>query len=81
MSDEISKSKNVHEDYRLKIIEEIRLINEDAGKTKVDLNKHMEEYKATFQNNVFFMDKTDGQMRNFERDVESFKAFMDGKIE
>jgi lipoate-protein ligase A len=60
LNDELNKNKVVHEDFRKKMILEISKTNAEAAKTKSELQKHMDEYKSTFINNEFYMDKSNG---------------------
>jgi hypothetical protein len=57
LSDELTKNKSVHEDFRKKMINELSKSNSDIARMRMDLNKHVDEYKATFLNNEFYMDK------------------------
>lgn len=41
----------------------------------------MEEYKSTFLNNEFFMDKSNSQMKAIEKNLESLRAYLDTKLE
>jgi len=60
LNDELNKNKVVHEEFRKKMILEISKTNAEAAKTKSELQKHMDEYKSTFINNEFYMDKSNG---------------------
>ena len=81
LGDELTKGKQVHEDFRKKIINEIGKTNQTVADMKVDINKHMEEYQATFLNNEFFMDKSNAQMKIFEKTLEQTRAYTEGKFE
>ena len=50
-----------------KILDEIGKINSEHAFTKGDLAKHMNDYKSTFLNNEFFMDKCNGELKKFEK--------------
>jgi hypothetical protein len=39
------------------MINELSKSNSDIARMRMDLGKHMDEYKATFLNNEFYMDK------------------------
>lgn len=41
----------------------------------------MDEYKSTFINNEFYMDKSNSQMRIIEKSLEQLRAYLDGKME
>ena len=36
---------------------------------------------STFKRNEFHMTKTDGEIKNCEKKLETYKAYIDGKIE
>ena len=46
-----NKAKHVHEDYRKKMIEEVSKLKMDQSSTQTELQRHMQEYQSTFQNN------------------------------
>ena len=57
LSDELTKNKSIHEDFRKKMINEISKTNSEVARMRMDLGKHVDEYKAAFMNNEFYMDK------------------------
>ena len=46
-----------------------------------ELSRHIEEYKAAFMNNEFYMDKNNSQMVNIEKSHEQLKEYVDGRFE
>lgn len=81
ISDELVKNRGVHDDYRRRIFEELTKANSEHAATKAELHKHLNDYTATFTNNEFFMDKCNSQMRTFESNLASLKAYLDSKVE
>lgn len=81
LTTQLQKNQHMHEDYKRGILEEISRINADAAFTKGDLAKHMNDYKSTFINNQFFMDKTNGELKKFEKKVDSLRIYLDSKVE
>lgn len=81
LNDELRKSRNVHDDFRRKILEEITSTNREVAEVKTNLHLHQGEYQASIMNNQFFMDKNATQMVKIEKTVEHLKTFMDSKIE
>lgn len=71
----------MHEDYKKGILEEIGRINAEHAFTKGDLAKHMNDYKSTFLNNEFFMDKCNNELKKFEKKVDSLRIYLDSKVE
>lgn len=54
---EMNKNRQIHEDHRKKMLEELSGLKMDQAGTKTELTRHMTEYTSTFTNNEFFMDK------------------------
>ena len=81
LSDELNKNKQVAEEFRKKMIMEISKTNAEAAKIKSSLTQHMEDYKSTFINNEFYMDKSSNELRAIEKRHEQLRAYMDGKLE
>lgn len=48
---------------------------------KIDLEKHVEEYKANLMQMNFFQDKNESGMKNILQKTENLKVYLDGKIE
>lgn len=63
------------------MIEEISKCNSQIAMNKQVVGKHMEDYKSTFTNNQFFMDKSSQQLKGVQVNLESLKAYLDSKIE
>lgn len=70
LSDELTKSKSIHEEFRKKMINEISKTNSEQARMRQGLNQHVDEYKAAFLNNEFYMDKNNAQMMKNEKYVE-----------
>ena len=41
----------------------------------------MQDYKSTFLNNEFFMDKCNGQLGKVEKSLDQLKTYFDTKLE
>ena len=52
------------------MINEISKTNSEVARMRMDLNKHMDEYKSAFLNNEFYMDKNNAQMVKNEKHIE-----------
>ena len=71
----------MHEQFKTSLITELHKNAEKISHVKTDLAKHMEAYMSTFKRNEFHMTKTDGEIKNCEKKLETYKAYIDGKIE
>ena len=81
LKDELHKNKTVAEDFRKTTIVEFGKTNSDVAALKQNFEKHIENYKSTFTNNEFHMDKTSGELRQFEKNLENLRAYLDGRVE
>ena len=81
LTQQLQKNHNMHEDYKKGILDEIGRINSEHAFTKGDLAKHMNDYKSTFLNNEFFMDKCNNELKKFEKKVDSLRIYLDSKVE
>lgn len=78
---EIGKQKQIHDDYKKKVIVQFNDMKELISKGDIDHKDFVLEYRANKQKEQFAIDDTKGIMTKVDNDVKNLRAYMETRVE